>query len=66
VHRIAVTQLQTAGPGRDYVAKRMAAGDTKVEAIRALKRRISDEVFRRMNADEAARAALLQPARAAA
>ena len=61
-----MTQLQKAGPGRDYVAKRMVAGDTKVEAIRALKRRISDEVFRRMNADEAARAALLQPARAAA
>jgi transposase len=66
VHRIAVTQLQKAGPGRDYVAKRMAAGDTKLEAIRALKRRISDEVFRRVNADEAARAALNQPARAAA
>ncbi len=66
VHRIAVTQLQKAGPGRDYVAKRMVAGDTKVEAIRALKRRISDEVFRRMNADEAARVALIQPARAAA
>jgi transposase len=66
VHRIAVTQLQKAGPGRDYLAKRIAAGDTKVEAIRALKRRISDEVFRRMMADEAARAAINQPARAAA
>jgi transposase len=66
LHRIAVTQLQKAGPGRDYVDKRMAAGDTKVEAIRALKRRISDEVFRRMKADEAARAAFTQAARAAA
>jgi len=26
----------------------MGAGDTKAEAIRALKRRISDEVFRRL------------------
>ena len=32
-------------------------GDTKTEAIRALRRRISDEVYRRMRHDEAARAA---------
>jgi len=44
----------------------MAAGDTKVEAIRALKRRISDEVFRRMNVDEAARAARTSAQRIAA
>lgn len=52
LHRIAVTQLQHPGRSRDYVAKRMAAGDTKTEAIRALRRRISDEVFRRMRHDE--------------
>lgn len=57
LHRITVTQLQRPGPGRDYIAKRMADGDTKTEAIRALRRRISDEVFRRMRQDEAARAA---------
>ena len=57
LHRIAITQLQRPGPGRDYLAKRMAAGDTKTEAIRALRRRISDEVFRRLGHDEAARAA---------
>jgi transposase len=57
LHRISVTQLQRPGPGRDYIAKRMADGDTKTEAIRALRRRISDEVFRRMRQDEAARAA---------
>jgi transposase len=55
LHRIAITQLQREGPGRDYLAKRLAAGDTRTEAIRALRRRISDEVFRRMAADEAAR-----------
>jgi hypothetical protein len=32
-------------------------GNTKTEAIRALRRRISDEVFRRMRHDEAARIA---------
>ena len=52
LHRIAVTQLQREGLGRDYLAKRMAAGDTKTEAIRALRRRLSDEVFRRLLADE--------------
>jgi transposase len=55
LHRIAVTQLQREGPGRDYLAKRMAAGDTKTEAIRALRRRLSDEVFRRLTIDENAR-----------
>jgi len=57
LHRIAITQLQRAGPGRTYLEHRRAMGDTKTEAIRALRRRISDEVFRRMRHDEAARAA---------
>lgn len=52
LHRIAITQLQREGPGRAYLAKRMAAGDTKTEAIRALRRRLSDEVFRRLMTDE--------------
>jgi transposase len=52
LHRIAITQLQREGPGREYLAKRMAAGDTKTEAIRALRRRLSDEVFRRLTTDE--------------
>lgn len=66
LHRIAVTQLRMIGPGRDYVAHRMAAGDTKTEAIRALRRRISDEVFRRMTIDQATLAARDEAARAAA
>jgi transposase len=48
LHRIAVTQIRLAGRGHDYFEHRRAAGDTKKEAIRALRRRISDEVFRRM------------------
>jgi len=56
LHRIAITQLQRPGPGKEYLAKRMAAGDTKTEAIRALRRRLSDEVFRRLTTDEMARA----------
>ena len=57
LHRIAITQLQREGPGKTYLEHRRAMGDTKPEAIRALRRRISDEVFRRMRHDEAARAA---------
>jgi len=57
LHRIAITQLQRPGPGRTYLEHRRAQGDTKTEAIRALRRRISDEVFRRMRHDEAARVA---------
>ena len=57
LHRIAITQLQREGQGRTYLEHRRTQGDTKTEAIRALLRRISDEVFRRMRTDEAARAA---------
>jgi transposase len=65
LHRIAITQMR-AGPGHADILKRQAAGDTKLEAIRALKRRLSDEVFRRLQADEGARAASNPEARAAA
>lgn len=57
LHRIAITQLQREGPGKVYLEHRRTLGDTKPEAIRALRRRISDEVFRRMRHDEAVRAA---------
>lgn len=55
LHRIAITQVRLGGPGKVYLEHRMVAGDTRTEAIRALRRRISDEVFRRLRADEAAR-----------
>lgn len=60
LHRIAVTQLRGVGAlGQAYVERRMAAGDTKVEALRALRRRLSDQVFRRLLADETAAAAIV-------
>jgi transposase len=55
LHRIAITQMRIDERGRAYLEHRRSAGDTKTEAIRALRRRISDEVFRRLRADEAAR-----------
>ena len=54
LHRIAITQIRLAGPGKTYLEHRRASGDTRTEAIRALRRRLSDEVFRRLRADEAA------------
>jgi transposase len=51
LHRIAVTQLRIEARARDYVARRRAAGDSFTEAIRALRRHLSDEVFRRMRTD---------------
>ena len=56
LHRIAITQMRLGGPGRAYFEHRRAASDSKTEAIRALRRRISDEVYRRMGHDERFRA----------
>ena len=57
LHRIAVTQIRLEGRGRDYLLKRLAAGDSKTEAVRALRRHVSDEVYRRMGEDELVRTA---------
>jgi transposase len=51
LHRVAITQLRRYGPAISYLQRRMQNRDTKTEAIRALRRRISDEVYRRMLAD---------------
>jgi transposase len=48
LYRIALTQMRAGGRGEAYVQRRLAAGATKREARRALVRRISDEVFRRL------------------
>lgn len=45
LHRIAVTQIRLDGLGRAYYQKRIAAGDTTTEALRALKRRLARVVF---------------------
>jgi transposase len=55
LHRIAITQIRLGGPAKEYVERRMAMGNSKTEAIRALRRRISDEVYRRLGTDETAR-----------
>jgi transposase len=56
LHRIAVTQIGRAGLGRTYFDKRRAAGDTKMEALRALKRRLARIVFNLLQPTDTARA----------
>jgi transposase len=52
LHRIAITQWRSQDAGHAYIMRRMAGGDTKTEALRLLRRRISDEVYRRLLTDE--------------
>jgi transposase len=55
LHRIGITQWRGVGSqGRAFVERRMGNGDTKTEALRLLRRRLSDEVMRRLLADLAA------------
>jgi transposase len=51
LHIGAVTQLRYPSEGRDYYQKKLAEGKTTKEAIRAVKRRITDVVYRRLLAD---------------
>jgi transposase len=51
IHRIAVTQIRCHPPAQAYLKARIAAGDTKAEALRALKRRLSDIVYHALLAD---------------
>lgn len=51
LHLIAITQFQHHAPAIAYVEHLIASGDTKTEAIRALRRR-SDAVHRCLVADE--------------
>jgi transposase len=51
IHRIAITQMRCHDDARAYIDRRMANGNTKTEALRALKRRLSDVVYRHLLAD---------------
>jgi hypothetical protein len=51
-------QLRHDTPGRAYYRRKLAAGKTPLEAIRCLKRRLSDAVYRQLTAD--ARAAAIE------
>jgi len=51
IHLAAVTQIAHDTPGRAYYRTKQAAGKSRKEAMRCLKRRISDAVYRRLRAD---------------
>ena len=51
IHVIAISQLRHDTAGRAYYDRKVAEGKTTKEAIRALKRRISDVVYRHLKAD---------------
>jgi transposase len=51
IHTAALTQIAHDHPGRAYYARKLAEGKTKKEALRALKRRISDVIYRQLLAD---------------
>jgi transposase len=51
LHVMAVCQIQHGGPGRDYYLKKIAEGKTPREARRALKRRLSNVIYRTMLKD---------------
>ena len=48
---MAVVQLRRDTEGRRYFRRKLAAGKTPLEAMRALKRRLSDVVYKQMIAD---------------
>jgi transposase len=51
LHIMAIVQLRHDTDGRAYYRRKIAAGKTSMEAMRCLKRRLSDAVYRQMLAD---------------
>ena len=51
IHIAAIVQLRHDTEGRAYYRRKLAAGKTPLEALRCLKRRISDVIYRRLVAD---------------
>ncbi|MDF1598015.1 MAG: transposase [Acidimicrobiia bacterium] len=52
IHMAAVSQIRNDTPGRIYYDKKRGEGKTKKEALRALKRRVSDAVYKQLAADQ--------------
>jgi transposase len=54
IHIAAISQIRLATDGRAYYRRKQAEGKRPLEAIRCLKRRISDAIYRQLVADAAA------------
>ena len=52
IHIAAVTQLRHDDEGRTYYRRKRAEGKKPLEALRCLKRRISDAIYRQLIADQ--------------
>jgi transposase len=52
LHIMAIVQLRNATEGRAYYRRKLAAGKTSMEAMRSLKRRLSDVVYRQLVDDQ--------------
>ena len=55
LHIAAIVQIRHDTEGRAYYRRKLAAGKTPMEALRCLKRRLSDVVYRQLVADARAR-----------
>jgi transposase len=62
IHVAAIVQLSHDTEGRAYYRRKLAAGKTPMEALRCLKRRLSDVIYRRLIDDARTAAALLDEA----
>jgi transposase len=62
LHRIAVTQIRLDGPGRTYFQHRIEMDNTKMEALRAMKRRLARVVFNTLQPDTTVQPAALPAA----
>ena len=60
IHIAAATQIRLDTPGRAYYRRKLAAGKTRAEAMRCLKRRISDALYRQLRADAKTAAARVE------
>jgi transposase len=54
VHIAAIVQIRHDTEGRAYYRRKLAAGKTSMEALRCLKRRLSDVIYRQLVADQRA------------
>jgi transposase len=55
VHIAAIVQIRHDTEGRAYYRRKLAAGKTSMEALRCLKRRLSDVIYRQLVADQRVR-----------
>jgi transposase len=54
LHMVAICQARSDARGRAYYCKKIAEGKSRKEALRCLKRRVCDAVFRSLVADSRA------------